>query len=47
MSHAHVDQEMWSAVQTADQGHLLAGWDSLTEDQRARLTSDIRVGKLQ
>ena len=47
MSHAHVRQEMLSAVQIADQGHLLAGWDSLTEDQRARLTSDIQVGKLQ
>lgn len=47
MSHAHVNQEMLTAVQEADQGHLLAGWDSLTEDQRARLTSDIQVGKLQ
>lgn len=47
MSHAHVRQEMLNVEQIADQGHLLAGWDSLTEDQRARLTSDIQVGKLQ
>ena len=47
MSHAQVHQEVLNAVLRADQGHLLAGWDSLTEDQRARLTCDIQVGKLQ
>ena len=47
MSHACISQETLSAVQGAGQKHLLAGWDSLTADQRASLTTDIQVGNLR
>ena len=47
MSHEHIGQETLDAVQKADQGHLLAGWEKLTADQRAGLTSDIQVNALR